>query len=104
MAIKISSLVKKLTNVIKLFQVTASNIHSFRIHSKEPLRIMYPKYLVLEIIQRIQPPCGSFGSIICFWILVKNNEISVFGFKIRIWILVKKHTLSHFITAGLLGS
>ena len=106
MAIKIGSLVKKLMNVIKLFQVTASNIHSFQIHSKETLWIMYPKYLVLEIIQRIQLPCGSFGSIIRFWILVKNNynEISVFGFKVWIWILVKKHTLSHFITDGLLGS
>ena len=72
MAVKIRSLVKKLMNVIKLFQVTAGNIHSFRIHGKETLRIMYPKYLVLEIIQRIHLPCGSFGSIICFGILVKK--------------------------------
>ena len=72
LAVKISSLAKRLMNVIKLFQVTAGNIHSFWIHGKETLQIMYLKYLVLEIIQRIHLPRGLFGSIICFWILVKK--------------------------------
>ena len=42
--------------VLKLFQVTAGNVHSFRIRSKETLRIMYPKYPVLDMIQRIHLP------------------------------------------------
>ena len=37
--------------VLKLFLVTAGNIHSFAIRSKETLRIMYPKYPVLDMIQ-----------------------------------------------------
>ena len=44
MALKMSSVVKQLLYVLKLFRVTAGNIHSFRIRSKETLRIMYPKY------------------------------------------------------------
>ena len=36
---------------------------------------MYPKYLVLDVIQRIHLHCGSFGSMICFWILVKKWNI-----------------------------
>ena len=49
----------------------------FRIRSKETLRIMYPKYLVLDMIQRIHLRFGSFGSIIRFWILqlVKKRSI-----------------------------
>ena len=61
--------------VLKLFRVTAGNIHSFRIRSKETPRIIYPKYLVLDIIQIIHLRCGSFGSIIRFWILVKKRNI-----------------------------
>ena len=39
---------KKLLYVLKLFRVTADCIHSFRIRSKETLRIMHPKYPVLD--------------------------------------------------------
>ena len=38
-------------------------------------RIMYPKYPVLDMIQRIHLRCGSFGSIVRFWILVKKRYI-----------------------------
>ena len=75
MAVKISSFVKKMMYILKLFQVTATNVHSFRIRSKETLGIMYPKYSVLDMIQRIHLPCRSFGSIIRFWILVKKRKI-----------------------------
>ena len=52
MALKMSSVVKQLlyAYVSKLFRVTAGCIH---IRSKENLRIMYPKYPVLDMIQRI---------------------------------------------------
>ena len=59
-----SGLFTNLMYVLKLFQVTAGNVHSFRIRSKETLRIMYPKYPVLDMIQRIHLRCGSFGSVI----------------------------------------
>ena len=36
---------------------------------------MYPKYPVLDMIQRIHRRCGSFGSIIRFWILVRKRYI-----------------------------
>ena len=36
---------------------------------------MYPKYPVLDMIQRIHLRCGSFGSIVRFWILVKKRYI-----------------------------
>ena len=75
MAVKMSRVVKQLLNVLKLFRVTACCIHSFRIRSKETLRIMYPKCLVLDMIQRIHLRCRSFGSIIRFWILVKKPNI-----------------------------
>ena len=88
-----SSVVKQLLYVLKLFRVTAGCIHSFRICSKETLRIMYPKYPVLDIIQRMYLRCGSFWSIIRFWILLKKRNIR-FWIKIRIWILVKKRTLT----------
>ena len=52
MAVKMSSVVKQLKYVLKLFRVISGIIHSFRIHSKETLRIMYPKYPVLDRIQR----------------------------------------------------
>ena len=42
--IKISSFVKKLMYVLKLFRVTAGNIHCFQIGSKETFRIMYRIY------------------------------------------------------------
>ena len=70
-----STVVKQLLNVLKLFRVTACCIHSFRIRRKETLRIMYPKYPVLDVIRRIHLSCGSFGSIIRFWILVKKRNI-----------------------------
>ena len=70
-----SSVVKQQMNVLKLFWVTAGSIHSFQIHSKESLQIMYPKYPVLDMIQRIHLSCGSFGSIIHFWILVKKRNV-----------------------------
>ena len=73
MAVKISSLVKKQMYV--LFRVTAGNIHSFRIRSKETPRIMYPKYPIMDMIQRIHLRCGSFGSIIRFGILIKKRNI-----------------------------
>ena len=75
MAVKMSSVVKQLLYVLKLFRVTAGCIHSFRIRSKETFRIMYPKYPVLDMIQRIHLRCGSFGSIIRFSILVKKRYI-----------------------------
>ena len=58
-----------------MFWVTAGNIHYFQIRSKETLHIMYPKYPVLDMIQRIHLCCGSFGSMIRFWILVKKQNI-----------------------------
>ena len=70
-----SSVVKHLMYALNLFRVTAGSIRSFRIRSKETLRIMYPKYPVLDMIQRIHLRCGSFGSIIRFWILVKKRNI-----------------------------
>ena len=73
MAVKMSGVVKQLLYVLKLFRVTAGCIHCFRIRSKETFRIMYPKYPVLEMIQRIHLRCG--GSIIRFWILVKKRNI-----------------------------
>ena len=75
MAVKMSSVVKQLLYVLKLFRATAGCIHSFRIRSKETFRIMYPKYPVLDMIQRIHLRCGSFGSIIRFWVLVKKRNI-----------------------------
>ena len=72
--VKMSSVVKQLLYVLKLFQVTSGNVHSFRIRSKETLRIMYLKYPVLDMIQRIHLRCGSFGSVIRFWILVKKRR------------------------------
>ena len=66
MALKISSVVKQLMYVLKPFSSNAGKIHSFRIRSKETLRIIYPKYPVLDMIQRIHLRCGSFGSIIRF--------------------------------------
>ena len=72
---KMSSVVKQLLYVLKLFRVTAGCIHSFRIRSKETFRIMYPKYPVLDMIQRIHLRYGSFGSIIRFSILVKKPYI-----------------------------
>ena len=75
MAVKMSRVDKQLLNVLKFFRVTACCIHSFRIRSKETLRIMYPKYPVLDMIRRIHLRRGSFGSIIRFWILVKKRNI-----------------------------
>ena len=42
MALKMSSVVKQLMYVLNFFRVTAGKIHSFRIRSKETLRIIYP--------------------------------------------------------------
>ena len=84
---------QKVDVCIKLFRVTAGNIYSFRIRNKETLPIMYPKYPVLDMIQRIHLRLGSFGSIIRFWILVKKRNIR-FRIKVRSWILEKKRTLN----------
>ena len=78
MAIKMIS-VKQLMFVLKLFQVSAGSIHCFVIR-KETLRFMYPKYLVLDMIQRTH---------LRFWILAKKRNIR-FRIKIRIWIVVKE--------------
>ena len=75
MAVKMSSVVKQPLYVLKMFRVTAGRIQSFRIRSKETFRIMYPRYPVLDMIQRIYLRCGSFGSIIRFSILVKKRHI-----------------------------
>ena len=72
-----NSVFRQLMYVLKLFRVTTGSIHSFR--SKETLRIMYPKYPVLDMIKRIHLRCGSIGSIISCWILVKKRTI-------RFWI------------------
>ena len=71
MAVKISSVVKQLHYVLKLFRVTACCVHSFRICSKETFK----KHPVLDMIQRIHLRCGSFGSIIRFWISVRKRNI-----------------------------
>ena len=42
MAVKMSIVVEQLLYVLKLFHVTAGCIHSFRIRSKETLRIRAP--------------------------------------------------------------
>ena len=77
--------------VIKsLFQVTTGSIHSFRICSKEKLQIMYPKNPDLDMIQRIHLHCGSFGSMICFSILVKKRTQKR---AIRIKEIIIKHFL-----------
>ena len=75
MAVRMSSVVKHLMFALNLFRVTAGSIRSFRIRSKETLRIMYPKYPVLDMIQRIHLRCGSFGSVIRFRISVKKRNI-----------------------------
>ena len=69
-----SSVVKQLMHVLKI--VTTGSM----ICSKETLLIMYLKHPVLDMIQRIYLHCGSFGSIICCWILVKKRNIH-FGIK-----------------------
>ena len=76
---KISSLVKKLMYVSNFFLFTAGNIYSFRIRRKETLRIMYPKYPVLDMIQRINLRYGSFGSIIRFGFWKRNEVKYPFG-------------------------
>ena len=45
-------------NKIVTFRVTPGNIHSFRIRSKETLRVMYPECPVFYMIQRNPPPFG----------------------------------------------
>ena len=70
-----SSVVKQLLYVLKLFRVATGCINCFWIRSKEMLRIMYAKYLVLDMIQRIHLRYGSFGSIIRFWILENKPNI-----------------------------
>ena len=75
MAVKMSSVVKQLLYILKLFRVTAGCIHSFRIRSKETFRIMYRKYPVLDMILRVHLCCGSFGSMIRFSIFAKKRYI-----------------------------
>ena len=45
------------------------------VQSKETLQIMYPKYPVFDMSQRIHLRCGTFGSMILFWILLKKRNI-----------------------------
>ena len=42
---------------------------------EKTLQIIYPTYLVLVMTETIHLHCGSYGSIICFWILVKKRNI-----------------------------
>ena len=63
--------IKQLMYVLKLFQDSLS----VRIRRRETLRIMYPGYPVFDRIQRIHLRYGSFGSIIRFWILAKEQNI-----------------------------
>ena len=72
MAEKVSSISNSCCLCIK---IVSSYRILFLIRSKETLQIMYPKYLVLDMIQRIHLRFGSFGSIIRFWILVKKRSI-----------------------------
>ena len=51
-----SRVAKQLLNVLKLFRVTTCCIHSFRIRSKEMLRIMYLKYPQSEYDPKNSPP------------------------------------------------
>ena len=62
MALKVCSAVKQLMYVlkIKLFRVVADSIHSFRIRSKETLRIMYFKNPPLLWIIWINTPFLDF--------------------------------------------
>ena len=48
--VKMNSVVKQLLYILKLFRVTAG------CRGKETFRIMYPKYSVLDMIQRNPPP------------------------------------------------
>ena len=54
MDVKMSSVVKQLMYVLKLFQVTLGSFHS------------------LDMIQGVHLCCGSFGSVIHFLILIKR--------------------------------
>ena len=68
-----SSVVKQLMYVLKLFRVIDGSVPFFgSVYSKETLRIMYPKYPVLDIIKRMHLCCAS---IIRFCILVKKRNI-----------------------------
>ena len=69
-----SSVVKQLMYVLKLFRVNSGIIHSFRIRSKQTLRIMYPRYPVLDIAQRIHLRWGSFGSITRFFYFSQETK------------------------------
>lgn len=64
LAIKISSLIKKLMNLLKLFQVTPGNIYSFWICSEETLQITYTKYPFFGNDPKNPPP---------LWIIWINN-------------------------------
>ena len=69
-----SSVVKQLMYALKLFRVTAGSVHSFRIRRKEALRVMYPMYPVLNMIQRIHLRWGSFGPITSFLDFSKETK------------------------------
>ena len=59
---------------IKIVSSTAGNIHSFPQKKKKTLRIIYPKYPVLDMIQRIHLRYGSFGSIFLFFYFRKEKK------------------------------
>ena len=54
-----------------LLRATAGHGYSFRIFSKETLRIMDPKYPILDMIQWIRLKCGS-----CTWIHYLDLDFS----------------------------
>ena len=71
-AVQVSRLVKKLRYALKFYRVTAGNVHSFRIRSKETLRIMYPKYPVLDKPVAAYQYCVH-GSRLSLWILIPRG-------------------------------
>ena len=85
-------LLRRLLCVLNFFRVTADCIHSFRIRSKETLRIMHPKYPVLDMIQRIHPRCRSFVSIIRFWYFFEKKRTPTYIVSSAIQIIANKQT------------
>ena len=87
-------LLRRLLCVLNFFRVTADCIHSFRIRSKETLRIMHPKYPVLDMIQRIHPRCRSFVLIIRFWYFFEKKRTPTYIVSSAIQIIANEQTRS----------
>ena len=85
-------LLRRLLCVLNFFRVTADCIHSFRIRSKETLRIVHPKYPVLDMIQRIHPRCRSFVSIIRFWYFFEKKRTPTYIVSSAIQIIANEQT------------